>query len=400
MKETFPLGRIAGIRVGAHWSVLVIVLLVTLTLARGLLPAAHPGHSAGAYWGLGLAASVMFMAGLLVHEAAHAAVARRNGVEVEGITLWVLGGVARLSSEARTPGAELRIAGAGPLASGVLGGLVAALALWLDRLSAPALAIDALDWVAAMNLLLAAFNAFPATPLDGGRLLHAFLWWRTGDRLEATATTAAAGRAFGWLLALFGFIGVMLGAGLSGLWLVLIGWFLVTAATAEGQQAKLRSVLTGVAVRQVMTPDPITAPASLSVEDLLRGSPFGRFHHSVLPVTDSAGAALGLVSVRQINRVPLEDRPRTTLRDIMCPLAETVTVSFEEPADDLMPRLQTSRERHALVLDPASGKLVGVVAPSDIRRAVTWLTAATEGGTAVPGGEGRRQKGRRYKVRR
>lgn len=141
MKESLPLGRIAGVRVGLNWSVLVIIALVTLTLAEGRFPDAHPDHSAWAYWALALLAAVVFLASLLADELAHAIVARRNGVKVDGITLWMLGGVARLHSDARTPGAEPRIAGVGPLTSAVAGGLLLGLAVWLDSLHASGLAV-------------------------------------------------------------------------------------------------------------------------------------------------------------------------------------------------------------------------------------------------------------------
>ncbi|MFF4113519.1 site-2 protease family protein [Streptomyces sp. NPDC001714] len=289
MDETLSLGRIAGVRVGLHWSVLVIVALITMALAHGRFPAAHPGHSPVAYWGLAVLTAVVFLGSLLAHELAHAVVARRNGVEVEGITLWMLGGAARLRGEAPSPAAELRIAGVGPLTSLLAGGVLAGAAVGLDSLHASGLVVEAVAWLAAINILLAVFNALPAAPLDGGRLLRAYLWHRTGDRLRATRGASAAGRALGWFMVLTGFADVLFAGSLSGLWAALIGWFLIAAATAESRQAQLRGVLEGVPVRRVMTPAPVTVAATVTLCDFLAEGPFGPYRHAAFPVLAADG---------------------------------------------------------------------------------------------------------------
>jgi Zn-dependent protease len=189
---------------------------------------------------------VVFVASLLAHEVAHAVTARRHGIEVEDMTLWMLGGVARLKSEAPTPGAEVRIAGVGPLTSVLLGILFAFLATGLALLGVSGPVIEAVAWLAGINIMLALFNSIPAAPLDGGRLLRAFLWKRTGDPMRAAVTAAAAGRFFGWLLVLYGFASMLVTGSLSELWMALIGAFMVAAATAEGRQAQLRGTLAGV----------------------------------------------------------------------------------------------------------------------------------------------------------
>ncbi|MET8247664.1 site-2 protease family protein [Streptomyces sp. NPDC005202] len=378
MKETLSLGRIAGVRVGLHWSVLVIVVLVALMLARGRFPYAHPGHSAGAYWVLGLLTAVVFLASLLAHELAHAVVARRNGVQVDGITLWMLGGAARLHTEAPTPGAELRIAAVGPLTSAVAGGVFTGLALWLEVLHTSGLVVEAVAWLAAINIVLAVFNALPAAPLDGGRLLRAFLWHRTGDRLRATRGATAAGRALGWFMVITGFAAVLFAGNLSGLWAALIGWFLIATATAEARQAELGGVLGGIPVSRVMTRDPVTVPATATVEEFLSGGPFGHYRHSAFPVVAPDGTVAGLITVNLVDRAPPQARSTTTVADLMRPLSEVTTATPDEPVVDLLPRLEASRERRALVLD--DGRLVGIVSLADVSRALAWLTTATRSG--------------------
>ncbi|MEU8717434.1 site-2 protease family protein [Streptomyces sp. NPDC048663] len=372
MDESLSLGRIAGVRVGLHWSVLVIVVLITVALAHGRFPAAHPGHSAIVYWGLGLLTAVVFLGSLLAHELAHAVVARRNGVEVEGITLWMLGGAARLRGEAPSPAAELRIAGVGPLTSLAAGGVLAAAAVGLDALHASGLVVEAVAWLAAINVLLAVFNALPAAPLDGGRLLRAYLWHRTGDRLRAAQGASAAGRALGWFMVFTGFADVLFAGNLSGLWPALIGWFLIAAATAESRQAQIRGALAGVPVRRVMTPDPVTVPCGESLSAFLAEGPFGTYRHSAFPVLASDGSVVGMLTVRGVESASGQERARSTVRDVMRPLGEVVTAAPDELVLDLLPRLQESPLHRALVLE--QDRLVGILTLADLTRALTWPT--------------------------
>ncbi|MFG2881432.1 site-2 protease family protein [Streptomyces sp. NPDC048297] len=382
MDETLSLGRIAGVRVGLHWSVLVIVALVTVALARGRFPAAHPGHPAVAYWALAALTAVLFLVSLLAHELAHSVVARRNGVQVEGITLWMLGGAARLRGEAPSPAAEVRIAGVGPLTSLLAGAVFAGAALALDTLHASGLVVEAVTWLAAINVLLAVFNALPAAPLDGGRLLRAYLWHRTGDRLRATRGACAAGRALGWFMVLAGFVDVLFAGDLTGLWPALIGWFLIAAATAEARHAQISGALDGVPVSRVMTPDPVTVPATATLAGFLAEGPFGPYRHSAFPVVAQDGSVVGLVTVRRVTATAPQERARTTVAEVMWPLAEVVTAAAREPVLDLLPRMESSPARRALVLD--DGRLVGILTVADVTRALTWPATAAPPGPPGP----------------
>ncbi|MGW3498532.1 site-2 protease family protein [Streptomyces sp. NPDC001020] len=375
MNDTLSLGRIAGVRVGLHWSVLVIVVFIALALARGRLPAAHPGHSALAYWALAVLTAVVFLASLLAHELAHAIVARRNNVQVDGITLWVLGGAARLRSEAPTPGAELRIAVVGPLTSALLGGVFTGLAVWLGALRVSGLVVEAIAWLAGINIVLALFNALPAAPLDGGRLLRSFLWHRTGDPLRATRGATAAGRALGWLMVAAGFAAVLFAGNLSGMWAALVGWFLIATATAEARQAELRGMLQGIPVSRIMTPTPVCVPAAVSIAQFLAEGPLYRYRHPAFPVLTADGSVAGLVTVDLITRVPVGERSTMTIGDVMRPLSEVETAAPDGMVMDLLPRLDASTDHRALVLDD-EGHLVGIVTRADISRTVAWLTTA------------------------
>ncbi|MGW0364019.1 site-2 protease family protein [Streptomyces sp. NPDC002990] len=373
MNETFTLGRIAGVRVSVNWSVLVIFVLVALSLAQGRLPHAYPAHPQVVYWAWGLVAAVVFFASVLAHEVAHAVVAKRHGVEVEGMTLWMLGGVARLKGEAPTPKAEVRIAGVGPLTSAVLGILFVVLAAVAAALTGPSLLVEVLAWLAGINIMLALFNSIPAAPLDGGRLLRAFVWKRTGDPMRAAVVAAAAGRGFGWLLVLYGFLSMLLTGSLAGLWTALIGGFMIAAATVEGQQAQLRATLAGVSVGRIMTPDPVTVHTGTTIDEFLAAAPFGHHRHTAFPVVAEEGTPVGLVTAARIEGTPPRERHDVTLDQVMCPLDRVATASPDESVSDVLPRLESAAERRVLVLDPATRALVGIVSDSDINRAVTWL---------------------------
>ena len=204
MHETFRLGRIAGIRVGANWTVLVIAFLIAWALATQLLPSAAPERPVVEYWAAGAIAALLFFLSLLAHELAHAVQARREGLEVDGITLWLLGGVAQLKGEAKTPGAEARIAGVGPLVSLLLGAAFGLSALVAQHLGLPVLVVAAAAWLGGINLVLGAFNLLPGAPLDGGRLLRAIVWRWKGDPLRATRVATSIGRGAGMALIAFG----------------------------------------------------------------------------------------------------------------------------------------------------------------------------------------------------
>jgi Zn-dependent protease/CBS domain-containing protein len=365
MREHIRLGRIAGVAVGINWSVLVVFALITFGLATGRFPVRFPGLDTVAYVVAGLAAGVVFFLSLLAHEVSHAVVARRNGVEVEGITLWLFGGVARLQGEPSTPRADLQIAGVGPLVSLILAGVFGALAAGLSALNLPGLVVDAFVWLAVINLMLAVFNLIPAAPLDGGRILRAILWQRRGDRTRAAITASRAGRGFGWFLVAIGLLELLFLPGFGGIWLMLIGWFLTNAAAAEEQQAKLSDELAGVRVRDVMSTEPTTAPASIPVDKFIDEYVFPN-RYSTFPLTDNGGEPAGLVTLNRVKHVPADQRATTVVRDVACPLEDVPVVGPDEPVAELIPRMAGCADGRALVVD--DGHIVGLVSPTDVMR--------------------------------
>ncbi len=368
MRASISLGRIAGIRVGINASVFLIIAILVAGLATGRLPAAFPGRSLVAYVIAAIIAAVLFLASLLAHELAHSLVARRSGVEVESIVLWLLGGVAQLKGEPKTPGADFRIAFVGPLTSFALAaifGLAAGGVAWLGTAGLP---FGVLAYLAATNAMLAVFNLIPAAPLDGGRVLRAALWRWRGNRQAAAVSAARAGRFVGFAMIALGVLQVVTGFGLGGIWLALIGWFVVSAATAEEQHARLDGKLADVRVGQVMTATPVVVDGNLTVAEFIaRVALSQRF--STYPLVDHQGRLTGLVTLNRVRAVSPESRATTQLHDIACAPAEVPLTRPEEPIVDLIERMQGCSDGRAVVLD-ADGRVIGVVSPTDVARAL------------------------------
>ena len=372
VESNIRLFRFRGIEVGANWSLLVIAWLITWGLAGTVLPQAVPGRPAVAYWATGLIAAAIFLASLVAHEMGHALVARRRGVRVEHITLWLFGGMTELKSDDPDPATELRVGVVGPMVSlaiGVVAGLAAAAAGLVDTLELQAAALWWLSWI---NVLLAGFNLLPAFPLDGGRVLRAALWQRWDDRVRATVAAAKVGEMFAYGLMFLGFLAFAGGAWLSGIWFVFLGWFLFLAARAETTVVTQHDTLAGVTVGDLMTRDPVVAPAHASVAELIDDYLF-RFRHSAYPVVDDLGRPVGLVTLERIRTVPPALRSSTDLRSIAFPMSEVPCRQTHDDALPLVGELATSRPGRALVFEGTN--LVGIVSRTDIVRILDLRTS-------------------------
>jgi len=366
MNENLSLGRIAGIHVGLNWSLLVVAALIAWSLATGILPSAAPGETSGAYWTAGVVSAFVFLASLLAHELAHSVVAMRRGVRVEGITLWLFGGVSRFSSDTSSPGTQALITFVGPLTSLVLGAVFFLASVLVGGGAHPGLLPATLSWLGYINITLGVFNLVPAFPLDGGRLLQSLIWLRTGDRQRATRIAARIGMGFAYLLIAYGLATfVFAGSLIGGVWSVFLGWFLLSAARAEETGGMIRQALSGISVREVMTPNPEQAPDDISVEDALHGYVLAS-RHSTFPTHDSGGRLSGLLTMAALKNVEPEARATTLVKQVTCPLASVSTASPADPVTNLLGVAEGCSEGRTLVVD--GGRLVGIVSPSDINR--------------------------------
>lgn len=367
MKDEVQLGSVAGFPVAANWSVLVIVWLLTWGLAEGVLPDVAAGYSPGMYWFAALIGAACFFASLFAHEFAHALVARRHGVKVEGLTLWMFGGIAKLGGEVPTPGAELRIAVVGPAVSIAIGFGAGALAALLAVTGFPDLVVAVPAWLAGINLLLAVFNLIPGAPLDGGRILRALLWRRSGDQVRSSVTAAKAGRTVGFGLITLGLLEFLVGANVGGLWTAFIGWFLQSAARMEGEHALAEDVLGGLRVSDAMSSNPQAAPGIISVHQFVQEFVLAT-DYSAFPVTDPGGMVVGLVSLAQARALPTQLWMSTALIDIMVPLKHVPMAAPGDSLVELLAKWSPAVGSRALVFE--DDRLVGILSSTDVARAV------------------------------
>jgi Zn-dependent protease/predicted transcriptional regulator len=311
-------------------------------------------------------ATSLFLVALGAHEMSHSLVARRRGIAVRDITLWMLGGIATIEGTPKSPRDDFAIAVAGPAASAAIGIVGVLVGVACAAVSMPQIIVGGILWVAMINLVLAVFNLAPAAPLDGGRILRAWLWHRTGDRITATVKAAHAGVVFAWVLMSVGFVEFALGGVVGGLWLIVLGTFVFSAARAEQRQAELEHDLGGVRVRDVMTARPTTAPDSVSVASLIDDFVL-QSAGSAFPLIGSDGRVSGLVTLNDCKVVPLSQRDRVLARDIAEPIASVPKAAPDDPMIEALRRM-TPTERRLLVFD--GGRLVGIVTPTDIMRIV------------------------------
>lgn len=346
------------IRLDASW--FVIAVLITWSLAVAVFPTLQPHLHPAAYWAMGAFGALGLFGSIVIHEFCHAVVARRHAIPMNGITLFVFGGVAEMGGEPPSARAEFRMAIAGPLASVGIGILALMLAELVGSWWAPAVTV--LSYLGSINLVLAVFNLLPAFPLDGGRVFRAALWHRTRDLRRATRAATRLGIAFGVLFMAVGVVRAVSGDLLGGVWLVLIGMFLRQAADASYQQVLVRQVLEGEPVRRFMTVSPVTLQPGISIADFLKDYVY-RYHHKLYPVQDN-GRLLGAISTDQLQGVPREQWNACTVGSLAAPWSLDTAVTPDTGALQALARMrQTGRSRLLVVED---GRLVGILSVRDL----------------------------------
>ena len=362
----FRLGSIFGLEIRIDFSWFIIFFLILWTFTAGIFPANFPGLSPGVYIGMGVSGTLLFFASLLVHEISHSLVARAKGVPVEGITLFVFGGVSRTRTEAESPGDEFLIAVVGPVSSVVLAALFG-LVWWVGRNAGWSAAVTGVaGYVGYLNLALAIFNLLPGFPLDGGRLFRSVVWKLTGNLTRATRIASTGGQWLGYALVGLGIWQIFAGNPLGGLWLVFIGWFLRNAAIASYHQLMVKNLLETVRARALMTENPETVPPDLTLQELV-DEYFLRRRYMAFPVTED-GRPVGVIAFHQVREVPREEWPRRVVREVMVPANETVMVRPEERMSQVLEKMERSGVRRVLVT--RDGGLVGIITAGDI---TAWL---------------------------
>jgi Zn-dependent protease/predicted transcriptional regulator len=373
----FRIGRIFGIPIYLHATWLIWVVLITYSFAV-YFEAQHPGWNLVQYCLLGILISIAYCGSIVFHELGHSVIAMHYKIPVDSITLFVFGGLSRITKEAESARQEFNIAVAGPLSSFLLGGIFLLIAKFVPT---GALIHDGCLWLGVINLLLGAFNLIPGFPMDGGRVLRSIVWGVTGNFDRASRIASRSGQFVAYLMIMVGLWAIFqpkgelsrfVGGWFGGLWLAFIGWFLLSAAQETYTQVAVRNTLAGLSAGDVMSPDVPTVPRDISLEDyvheVLRT---GRRCH----VVTGNGMAVGLVTLHRVQHFPRDEWNNTSIQAAMVPLNNIHWVSPSEPVTGVLERMQSEDVNQMPVLQ--QGHIIGMISRDSILRVIqTRLRAA------------------------
>ena len=360
--KRITLFKLLGFEVHVDLSWLVLAFLVTWTLAVGYFPAEYKGFSHATYWWMGVAGALGLFVSIVLHEFAHSIVARRFGIPMKGITLFIFGGVAEMSKEPPSPKSEFFMAIAGPIAS-VLIAVCCFLLAWLGRATQSPLPLTAvLTYLGSINLILVLFNIVPAFPLDGGRVLRSALWAAKQNLHWATRIASGIGSGFGILLVVLGVFSFFTGNIIGGIWWFILGIFIRNASRMTFQQMLLREALAGEPVRHFMRENPISVPSSTTIREVIDDYVY-RYHHKLFPVVDD-GQLVGCITINRIKEVPREEWEQRTVGELARGCDTENTVSPETDAIGALSKMHRSGASRLLVVD--HGRLAGILSLKDL----------------------------------
>ena len=358
--SSFRVARLFGIDIEIHPSWFLILAFVAYSLSEGFFPDRYEDWSRPVYWSVGVIAALLLFLTVLIHELAHALVAKRRGLDVPRITLFIFGGVSHLGRQPSSAGEEFQIAAAGPATSLAIAIATALGGLALRDASEQAEAI--LFYLAIVNTALAFFNILPGFPLDGGRVLRSIAWKKTGSFRRATRIASGVGEFFGYGLLALGFVLLLTGYLFDGLWIMFIGWFLLGAARGEAANLQLEGVLKRLRARDVMREDFPSVTPGTPLQTVVDDVMIGQGERAVLVA--NGGAVLGILTVTDIRQVPREEWRTTPAQSAMTPRERIVTVVATAPAVDVLVLLGEKRLNQVPVLD--DGRMVGLITRREI----------------------------------
>ncbi len=363
-RRAIGLFRIAGIRISLDFSWFIVFALVLFALSAGYFPRSYPGYDTQTYWLAGFIATLLFFSSVLIHELSHSLVAIRCGIEIPEITLFIFGGVSKLSQEPKDPKTELKISLVGPLSSFVLAGLFGLVAKIMVGM--PTILVAVFHYLSWINLALGVFNLIPGFPLDGGRVLRAIWWWKTGSITRATKVATDIGKTFSVALMVLGALQIFTGLLISGLWLVFIGMFLRGMSERGYEELIVRKSLEGVSIREVMIRDVVTVAPSLPLSQLVHDY-FLHYTYRGFPVT-ADHAVMGLVSLTVVRGLSPEDQARTMVADVMTPLRDGLVMAPDASLAEALTRMVQEDADRLLVME--KGRMVGMVTKTSLLRFV------------------------------
>jgi len=366
MGNAFNICKIFGIQFRLHYTWFIIFVFITVSFSWLIFPSGYPGWAQLLYWVMGIVTSLLFFASILAHELAHSLVGRANEIPIKSITLFIFGGVAQMTREAKSAGAELKMAVAGPACSLAIAGLFY-LVFFLTQNTIVPMAAMAFQ-LTYINTALAAFNLIPGFPLDGGRVFRSILWRVTGNYKRSTRIATRVGEGVGYLFILGGILIIFLhpfGLGwFSGLWLAVIGWFLKNAASANYRQAQWCDTLRGLTASQVMTSNYPVVPSSITVNQLVQGYVFTNGRGCFL-VADE-GMVMGILTLHNIKSVPQPNWGVTQVKEIMAPIDKLKAAHPDQDALNILEQMDESNINQMPVV--SEGRVIGLIARDNLIR--------------------------------
>lgn len=360
--KRFTLFRLLGFEVRIDLSWIVIAVLVTWSLSKGYFPSEYPGLSDTAYWFMGAVGALGLFVSIILHELSHSLVARRFGIPMKGITLFIFGGVAEMDDEPPSAKAEFFMAMAGPLASIILGGIF--YVLFVISYGIALVLTGIIGYLTVINWVLAGFNLLPAYPLDGGRVLRSALWYWRKDLRWATRIASQTGSVFGIGMIIMGIVNIMKGVVIGGVWWFIIGLFLRNASSMSYQQVLIRKSLQGEKVSRIMKKSPVTVPPSITIKELVEDYIY-KFNYKMFPVLDG-GRLIGCISTREVKEIPSEQWHRQRVEDYLLPCSHDNTVVPGMDAVDALSKMNQTGTSRLMVVE--NGVLVGIITLKDIMR--------------------------------
>jgi Zn-dependent protease len=376
---SFTLFRVYGIKVTVDWSWFLVLFFVIFYMSRFYGDLLNESGAATAPFALAVLSAAGFFGSIVLHEFGHAFAARRNGIGITSIQLWIFGGMARMDREADSPSTELKVALAGPLVTLAIivaltvGGIVAVGAeefrdaAILESSAGVSGPVAMVAWLATINALVLVFNLLPAFPMDGGRVARAIAWWRTGSRTSATRIAANLGRILAYLIIAGGLALIFLGDVFAGIWLALIGMVVNGSARGAAMQTRITGKISGISVADVMDREPVAIPGDISVERAL-DEYFLRYRWPWFPVVDAAYCFLGLVERDRADEVPEVSRASSHVADLI-DADQALFVRDDTPLDSLLSNQNLSKLGALMAVD-ADGRLSGVITVEQVGRAL------------------------------
>jgi Zn-dependent protease/predicted transcriptional regulator len=377
------LGRIMGIPVRIHYTLWFVFVLIVWSLSYEYMPHQYPGLSMITYWTIGISSAIVLFASVLVHELSHSYIAKKNGLPIARITLFFFGGVSEMSEEPQDAGLEVRMAAAGPLMSFLIAGVLGGFWYIAKLVALPIVITATVGYGALINAVLGAFNLLPAFPLDGGRVFRGSLWKHSKNLVGATRTATRVSEVLSLLMMLGGFVAIILGDFVDGIWIVVLGWFIKSGAETSLRQTLIGETLMGVRVGDIMTRGVLWVPPEITVQQLV--SNYFLVHpHEGYPVMKD-GQLLGLVTLQSARSIPKEQRANETVAHAMIPYDRAPIVQSDASALDALQKM--ARERVEMMLVTEGGRLLGVVSRADLMKTIqtrqelglhpAWQPAAT-----------------------